>query len=69
MDFEPDFLRHIFPRINWGALREAAAAMGERLRAASVWDSDRGSACWSRSFASWAAASLIASNVSRLPGS
>lgn len=29
MDFEPDFLRHIFPRINWGALREAAAAMGE----------------------------------------
>ena len=29
MDFEPDFLRHIFPRIHWGALREAAAAMGE----------------------------------------
>jgi hypothetical protein len=29
MDFEPDFLRHIFPRINWPALREAAAAMGE----------------------------------------
>ncbi|PRW33595.1 multifunctional methyltransferase subunit TRM112 At1g22270 [Chlorella sorokiniana] len=28
MDFEPDFLRHIFPRINWPALREAAAAMG-----------------------------------------
>lgn len=26
-------------------------------------------ACWSRSFAGWAAASLIASNVSRLPGS
>lgn len=45
MDFEPDFLRHIFPRINWAALREAAAAMGERLRlrGASLWDPDRGS--------------------------
>ncbi|KAL4419963.1 hypothetical protein ABPG75_007061 [Micractinium tetrahymenae] len=27
-DYEPDFLRHIFPRINWDALREGAAAMG-----------------------------------------
>ncbi|KAI3425346.1 hypothetical protein D9Q98_009110 [Chlorella vulgaris] len=27
-DYEPDFLRHIFPRIQWDALREAAAAMG-----------------------------------------
>jgi hypothetical protein len=30
MDYEPDFLRHIFPRIQWAALREGAAAMGER---------------------------------------
>ena len=29
-DFEPDFLQHIFPRIQWAALCEAAAAMGER---------------------------------------
>lgn len=29
VDFEPDFLRHIFPRIQWEALREAATAMGE----------------------------------------
>lgn len=27
-DYEPDFLRHIYPRLNWGALREGAAAMG-----------------------------------------
>ncbi|PSC74830.1 multifunctional methyltransferase subunit TRM112 At1g22270 [Micractinium conductrix] len=27
-DFEPDFLQHIFPRIQWAALCEAAAAMG-----------------------------------------
>lgn len=32
MDYEPDFLRHIFPRIQWAALREGAAAMGERRR-------------------------------------
>ena len=29
MDYEPDFLRNIFPRIQWAALREGAAAMGE----------------------------------------
>lgn len=33
MDYEPDFLRHIFPRIQWDALREGAAAMGERRAA------------------------------------
>lgn len=27
-DYEPDFLRHIYPRLNWPALREGAAAMG-----------------------------------------
>lgn len=27
-DFDPDFLRHIFPRIEWAALREAASSMG-----------------------------------------
>eukprot|EP00887_Chlorella_sp_A99_P000147 scaffold16.g147.t1 len=27
-DYDPDFLRHIFPRLQWAALREAAAAMG-----------------------------------------
>lgn len=32
IDFEPDFLRHIFPRIQWAALREGAAAMGEWRR-------------------------------------
>jgi hypothetical protein len=32
MDYEPDFLRHIFPRIQWAALVEAATAMGERGR-------------------------------------
>jgi multifunctional methyltransferase subunit TRM112 len=28
MDYDPDFLRHVFPRIEWAALREAALAMG-----------------------------------------
>ena len=28
MDYDPDFLRHVFPRIEWAALREAAQAMG-----------------------------------------
>ncbi|GAB4815841.1 hypothetical protein N2152v2_002887 [Parachlorella kessleri] len=27
-DYDPDFLRHIFPRIQWDALREAASSMG-----------------------------------------
>ena len=27
-DFDPDFLRHIYPRIEWAALREAASSMG-----------------------------------------
>ena len=27
-DFDPDFLRHIFPRLEWKALCEAAATMG-----------------------------------------
>lgn len=27
-DYDPDFLRHIFPRLHWPALREAADAMG-----------------------------------------
>lgn len=28
MDYDPDFLRHIFPRLDWNALREAAETMG-----------------------------------------
>ena len=28
-DYDPDFLRHVFPRIQWDALREAASSMGE----------------------------------------
>jgi multifunctional methyltransferase subunit TRM112 len=28
MDFDPDFLRHIFPRLRWDALKEGAEAMG-----------------------------------------
>ena len=28
IDFDPDFLRHIFPRIQWGVLKEAAAVLG-----------------------------------------
>ena len=28
VDYDPDFLRHIFPRINWSALREAAETLG-----------------------------------------
>ncbi|CAI5478105.1 unnamed protein product [Closterium sp. Yama58-4] len=27
-DFNPDFLRHVFPKIDWPALREAAEALG-----------------------------------------
>ncbi len=27
-DYDPDFLRHIFPRLEWKALSEAAATMG-----------------------------------------
>lgn len=29
VDFDPEFLRHIFPRIDWPALRTAAASLGE----------------------------------------
>ena len=32
-DYDPDFLRHIFPRIQWKALREAASSMGKRAAA------------------------------------
>jgi hypothetical protein len=28
-DYDPDFLRHIYPRLEWKALREAAAILGE----------------------------------------
>lgn len=28
VDYDPDFLRHIFPRITWSALREGAEALG-----------------------------------------
>ena len=28
-DYDPDFLRHIYPRLEWPALREAAQSMGE----------------------------------------
>ena len=27
-DYDPSFLRHIFPRIEWPTLREAAEVMG-----------------------------------------
>ena len=30
-DYDPDFLRHIYPRLEWPALREAAQVMGEPL--------------------------------------
>ena len=30
-DYDPDFLRHIFPRIQWDAFREAAIAMGKSV--------------------------------------
>lgn len=30
-DYDPDFLRHIFPRIQWDAFREAAVAMGKSI--------------------------------------
>lgn len=29
MEYDPDFLRHIFPRIQWSAFREGAAALGQ----------------------------------------
>lgn len=41
-DLEPDFLRHIFPRIHWGALREGAAAMGEAGRGRGGWPTAAG---------------------------
>ena len=28
MDYDPDFLRHIFPRIQWNALRQGAKSLG-----------------------------------------
>lgn len=28
MDYDPDFLRHIFPRIQWNALRQGAESLG-----------------------------------------
>ena len=28
MDYDPDFLRHMFPRIQWDALREGAVSLG-----------------------------------------
>lgn len=28
-DYDPEFLRHIFPRIQWPALVQGAASMGE----------------------------------------
>lgn len=31
-DYDPDFLRHIYPRLEWKALREAAATLGELFR-------------------------------------
>lgn len=30
-DYDPDFLRHIYPRLEWPALREAAQVMGKPL--------------------------------------
>lgn len=30
MDYDPDFLRHIFPRIQWDALRQGAESLGIR---------------------------------------
>ena len=30
-DYDPDFLRHIFPRLEWKALREAAATLGTAI--------------------------------------
>jgi len=29
LDYDPDFLRHIYPRINWNVLKEAAEVLGE----------------------------------------
>jgi multifunctional methyltransferase subunit TRM112 len=29
MDFDADFLKHIFPRIQWDALHEGAVSLGE----------------------------------------
>jgi len=30
-DYDPEFLRHIYPRLEWPALREAAQVMGEHF--------------------------------------
>ena len=30
-DYDPDFLRHIYPRLDWSALRVAATSMGEQM--------------------------------------
>ena len=30
-DYDPDFLRHMYPRLEWPALREAAQVMGKPL--------------------------------------
>lgn len=30
-DYDPDFLRHIFPRLDWKALRGAAATLGKNI--------------------------------------
>ena len=35
-DYDPDFLRHIYPRLEWPALREAAQIMGETLHVSAI---------------------------------
>ena len=30
-DYDPDFLRHIYPRLDWSALRAAATSMGAQM--------------------------------------
>ena len=41
-DYDPDFLRHIYPRLEWPALREAAQVMGEHAALqAEVMDPER----------------------------
>lgn len=56
-DYEPDFLRHIFPRIQWDALREAAAAMGKRRRRAAT--ATIGSVCICSRAATWCDSAAI----------
>ena len=34
-DFDPDFLRHMYPKLDWAALKGAAETLGE---AATLWD-------------------------------